>query len=104
MRATAAVLTASLLLSLFDPLVAQAWQVRGGGGARTFVVPHGGSGGYRSLVADGGRFRDRPWWRAPGCCPVPAGWRPIDRHWKARQKSAGQHTSEHVKSWRYASL
>ena len=47
MRATAAVLTASLLLSLFDPLVAQAWQVRGGGGARTFVVPHGGSGGYR---------------------------------------------------------
>lgn len=47
MRATAAVLTASLLLSLVDPLVAQAWQVRGGGGARTFVVPHGGSGGYR---------------------------------------------------------
>lgn len=47
MRATAAVLTASLLLSLFDPLVAQAWQMRGGGGARTFVVPHGGSGGYR---------------------------------------------------------
>ncbi|AZP72119.1 hypothetical protein EJJ20_23460 [Pseudomonas poae] len=47
MRATATVLTASLLLSLFDPLVAQAWQVRGGGGARTFVVPHGGSGGYR---------------------------------------------------------
>lgn len=47
MRATAAVLTASLLLSLFDPLVAQAWQVRGSSGARTFVVPHGGSGGYR---------------------------------------------------------
>jgi len=47
MRVTAAVLTASLLLSLFDPLVAQAWQMRGGGGARTFVVPHGGSGGYR---------------------------------------------------------
>jgi len=45
MKATAAVLTASLLVSVFDPLVAQAWQVRGGGGARTFVVPHGG--GYR---------------------------------------------------------
>ena len=46
MRATAAVLAASVLASLLDPLVAQAWQVRGGGGARTFVVPHGG-GGYR---------------------------------------------------------
>lgn len=46
MKSTAAVLTASLLLTLFDPLAAQAWQLRGGGGARTFVVPHGG-GGYR---------------------------------------------------------
>lgn len=46
MKSTAAVLTASLLLTLFDPLAAQAWQLRGGGGARTFVVPHGGSG-YR---------------------------------------------------------
>ena len=45
MKATAAVLTASLLLTALDPLAAQAWQVRGGGGARTFVVPHGG-GGY----------------------------------------------------------
>ncbi len=47
MKTTAAVLTASLVLTLFDPLVAQAWQVRGGGGARTFVVPHAGGGGYR---------------------------------------------------------
>lgn len=44
MKPTAAVLTASLLLTLFDPLAAQAWQMRGGGGARTFVVPHGGGG------------------------------------------------------------
>ncbi|QLG93401.1 hypothetical protein HZF02_16165 [Pseudomonas yamanorum] len=44
MKGTAAVLTASLLLTLFDPLAAQAWQLRGGGGARTFVVPHGGGG------------------------------------------------------------
>ena len=47
MKTTAAVLTASLVLTLFDPLVAQAWQLRGGGGARTFVVPHPGGGGYR---------------------------------------------------------
>lgn len=47
MKSTAAVLTASLLLTLFDPITAQAWQLRGGGGARTFVVPHGGGGGYR---------------------------------------------------------
>lgn len=47
MKSTSALLTASLLLMLFDPLAAQAWQVRGGGGARTFVVPHGGGGGYR---------------------------------------------------------
>lgn len=47
MKATAAVLTASFLVSVFDPLLAQAWQVRSGGGARTFVVPHGGGGGYR---------------------------------------------------------
>lgn len=46
MKVTAAVLTASLLLTAFCPLVAQAWQVRGGAGARTFVVPHGGGGGY----------------------------------------------------------
>ena len=45
MKARAQVLTASLLLTLLLPLVAQAWQLRGGGGARTFVVPHGG-GGY----------------------------------------------------------
>lgn len=47
MKSTVAVLTASLLLTLFDPLAAQAWQLRGGGGARTFVVPHGGGSGYR---------------------------------------------------------
>jgi hypothetical protein len=47
MKTTAAVLTASLVLTLFDPLVAQAWQLRGGGGARTFVVQHPGGGGYR---------------------------------------------------------
>ncbi|MBO0496247.1 hypothetical protein [Pseudomonas sp. Marseille-Q1929] len=42
MKTTATVLLVLLVL----PLEAQAWQVRGGGGARTFVVPHGG-GGYR---------------------------------------------------------
>ncbi|WP_294738783.1 hypothetical protein [uncultured Pseudomonas sp.] len=47
MKSTSALLTVSLLLMLFDPLAAQAWQVRGGGGARTFVVPHVGGGGYR---------------------------------------------------------
>ncbi|NWE41988.1 hypothetical protein HX875_21115 [Pseudomonas yamanorum] len=47
MKSTSALLTASLLLMLFDPLAAQAWQLRGGGGARTFVVPRGGGGGYR---------------------------------------------------------
>lgn len=46
MKARAQVLTASLLLTLLVPLAAQAWQLRGGGGARTFVVPHGGGGGY----------------------------------------------------------
>ncbi|WP_218171737.1 hypothetical protein [Pseudomonas gingeri] len=30
------------LLGLLAPPVAQAWNLRGGGGARTFVVPHGG--------------------------------------------------------------
>jgi len=42
MKATATILLVMLVL----PLESQAWQIRGGGGARTFVVPHGG-GGYR---------------------------------------------------------
>ena len=50
MKATAAVVTVGVLLTLLAPLPADAWQVRGGGGARTFVVPHGG-GGYRPLPA-----------------------------------------------------
>ncbi|WEK07105.1 MAG: hypothetical protein P0Y51_17315 [Candidatus Pseudomonas colombiensis] len=37
-------LCAALSLSLLHVATAQAWQVRGGGGARTFVVPHGGGG------------------------------------------------------------
>ncbi|WP_347900541.1 hypothetical protein [Pseudomonas purpurea] len=33
-------LSAALCLSLLAPLTANAWYVRGGGGARTYVVPH----------------------------------------------------------------
>lgn len=36
-------LTGSLIAILLDPLAANAWQMRGGGGGRSFVMPRGGN-------------------------------------------------------------
>ncbi len=36
-------LTGTLIASLLDPLAANAWHMRGGGGGRSFVMPHGGN-------------------------------------------------------------